>query len=167
MILEAAILNIKAGQGKAFEAALSEALPLIEATPGFRGLEIRPCVEKPDQYLLLVRWDKLEDHTVGFREIRPLSQVARGSAPFLRSVPDRAPLWRAGVARADFARFHLCERTTYLRGRDFGGAADRHVGGSPDPAEAAHSAQLAALGRRRARRRTDDSREISDRAPRE
>jgi len=68
MILEAAILNIKAGQGKAFEAALREALPLIEATLGFRGLEIRPCVEKPNQYLLLVRWDKLEDHTIGFRE---------------------------------------------------------------------------------------------------
>ena len=68
MILEAAILNIRPGQGNAFEAALREALPLIEATPGFLGIEVRPCVEKPDQYLLLVRWGKLEDHTIGFRE---------------------------------------------------------------------------------------------------
>jgi heme-degrading monooxygenase HmoA len=68
MILEAAILNVKTGQGKAFETALREALPLIEATPGFLDIEVRPCVEKPDQYLLLVRWDKLEDHTIGFRE---------------------------------------------------------------------------------------------------
>jgi heme-degrading monooxygenase HmoA len=79
MILEAAILKIKAGQGKAFEAALREALPLIEATPGFRGLEICPCVEKLDQYLLLVRWDKLEDHTIGFRE------------------SERYPKWRAAL----------------------------------------------------------------------
>lgn len=79
MILEAAILNIKAGQGKAFEAALSGALPLIEATPGFRGLEIRPCLEKSDQYLLLVRWDKIDDHTIGFRE------------------SDRYPKWRAAL----------------------------------------------------------------------
>jgi heme-degrading monooxygenase HmoA len=68
MILEAAILNVKTGQGKAFEAVLREALPLIEATPGFLGIEVRPCVERPDQYLLLVRWEKLEDHTIGFRE---------------------------------------------------------------------------------------------------
>jgi len=68
MILESAILNIKPGQGKAFEAALRQALPLIEATLGFLGIEVRPCLEKPDQYLLLVSWEKLEDHTIGFRD---------------------------------------------------------------------------------------------------
>jgi heme-degrading monooxygenase HmoA len=79
MILEAAILNIKSGQGKAFETALREALPFIEATPGFLGIEVRPCVEKPDQYLLLVSWETLEDHTIGFRE------------------SDRFPKWRAAL----------------------------------------------------------------------
>src|SRR5262245_39504150 len=67
MILEAAVLNVRPGRGGAFEAALREALPLIEAAPGFQGIEVRPCLEKSDQYLLLVRWEKLEDHTVGFR----------------------------------------------------------------------------------------------------
>jgi heme-degrading monooxygenase HmoA len=67
MILEAALLSVRPGQGPAFEAALHEALPLIEATPGFLGLEIRPCLERPDQYLLLVSWERLEDHTIGFR----------------------------------------------------------------------------------------------------
>ena len=67
MILESAILSIKPGQGAAFESALRDALPLIQATPGFRGIEIRPCIEKTDRYLLLVSWEKLEDHTVGFR----------------------------------------------------------------------------------------------------
>jgi heme-degrading monooxygenase HmoA len=67
MIIEAAILSVKAGQGAAFEAALEQALPLIEATPGFLGLELRPCIENPGQYLLLVRWERLEDHTIGFR----------------------------------------------------------------------------------------------------
>ncbi|HXJ00832.1 MAG TPA: antibiotic biosynthesis monooxygenase [Micropepsaceae bacterium] len=68
MIIESAILSIKPGLGPAFEAALKSALPLIEATPGFAGIEVRPCVEKPDQYLLLVRWERLEDHTIGFRQ---------------------------------------------------------------------------------------------------
>lgn len=67
MIIEAAMLSVKAGQGAVFEAALEQALPLIEATPGFLGLELRPCIEIPGQYLLLVRWERLEDHTIGFR----------------------------------------------------------------------------------------------------
>jgi heme-degrading monooxygenase HmoA len=68
MIIESAILAIKPGQSRAFEAALKEALPLIKATPGFVGLEVRRCIEKANHYLLTVRWERLEDHTVGFRE---------------------------------------------------------------------------------------------------
>ena len=67
MIMESAVLSIKIGQGPAFEAALRSALPLIEATPGFLGIEIWPCIEDENQYLLLVRWETLEDHTIGFR----------------------------------------------------------------------------------------------------
>jgi heme-degrading monooxygenase HmoA len=68
MILEAAVLNVKAGQGAAFERAMVEARPLIAATPGFKGIEVRPCIEAPGRYLLLVWWEKLEDHTIGFRQ---------------------------------------------------------------------------------------------------
>ncbi|MCC6467008.1 MAG: antibiotic biosynthesis monooxygenase [Alphaproteobacteria bacterium] len=68
MILEAAVLNVKQGQGAAFERAMAEARPLIAATPGFKGIEVRPCLETPGRYLLLVWWEKLEDHTVGFRQ---------------------------------------------------------------------------------------------------
>lgn len=67
MILEAAVLNVKPGQGAAFEAALVAARPLIAASPGFIGMEVRPNLEKPGRYLLLVHWEKLEDHTEGFR----------------------------------------------------------------------------------------------------
>ena len=45
MILEAAILNVKSGQGAAFEAAMATARPLIAASEGFEGLELRPCLE--------------------------------------------------------------------------------------------------------------------------
>jgi heme-degrading monooxygenase HmoA len=68
MILEVAILNIRPGQGAAFEQAMASARPLIAATPGFRGIELRSCIDTPGRYLLLVTWDKLEDHTVGFRQ---------------------------------------------------------------------------------------------------
>ncbi len=67
MIVEHAILNVKPGKAAAFEVALREALPLISATPGFLNLEVRPCLETPDRFLLLVQWSTLEAHTQGFR----------------------------------------------------------------------------------------------------
>ena len=68
MILESALLDVKPGEETAFEAAMKEARPLIAATPGFRSIDVRRCLETPNRYLLLVAWEKLEDHTVGFRQ---------------------------------------------------------------------------------------------------
>ena len=68
MIVEHAILIVKPKDMAAYEAALREALPLISATPGFIKLDVRPCLEKAGCYLLLVEWEKLEDHTIGFRQ---------------------------------------------------------------------------------------------------
>jgi heme-degrading monooxygenase HmoA len=68
VILEVAILNVIAGEESAFEAAMKAARPLISATPGFESIEVRRCVETPNRYLLLVQWQRLEDHTEGFRQ---------------------------------------------------------------------------------------------------
>ena len=67
MILEACRLDVRSGEEARFEAAFAEARTLIAATPGFGGLELKRCVEQPSRYLLLVRWETLEDHTQGFR----------------------------------------------------------------------------------------------------
>jgi heme-degrading monooxygenase HmoA len=68
MILESALLDVKPGEEAAFEAAIQEARPLIAATPGFRAIAVRRCLETANRYLLLVEWEKLEDHTIGFRQ---------------------------------------------------------------------------------------------------
>ena len=70
MILETAILDVKAGLSKAFETAFAEASAIIASMPGYEGHELQRCLERPDRYILLVRWRRLEDHTVGFRESR-------------------------------------------------------------------------------------------------
>lgn len=67
MILEQAVLDVRPGQADAFEGAFSRATAIVSAVPGFQGLTLSRCVERPDTYLLLVRWDTLEDHTEGFR----------------------------------------------------------------------------------------------------
>ncbi len=35
--------------------------------PGYQRHELRRCLEDEHRYLLLVWWERLEDHTVGFR----------------------------------------------------------------------------------------------------
>lgn len=67
MILEHAVLEVRAGEAAAFEKAFTEAKVFIAATPGFISLELRRCVETKSRYLLLVQWERLEDHTEGFR----------------------------------------------------------------------------------------------------
>lgn len=67
MILEHALLPVRTGRHAEFQAAFAEALPLISDRPGFRSLRLFRCLEDQGSYLLLVEWDRLEDHTVGFR----------------------------------------------------------------------------------------------------
>jgi heme-degrading monooxygenase HmoA len=67
MVLEAVTLHIRAGQSGAFEAAFAQAAPIIRSMQGYLSHELQRCVEVEDQYLLLVRWRTIEDHTQGFR----------------------------------------------------------------------------------------------------
>ncbi|MET0240358.1 MAG: antibiotic biosynthesis monooxygenase [Sphingobium sp.] len=71
MVLEHALLQVRPGQDAAFRQAMKEARPLIAASPGFLGLEVRPLAEpdggEPGVYLLLVRWETIAHHRDGFR----------------------------------------------------------------------------------------------------
>jgi heme-degrading monooxygenase HmoA len=68
MILEVAILNIKPGLESGFESTFKTASAIIVGMPGFISHELQRCIETKNRYILLVRWQTLEDHTVGFRE---------------------------------------------------------------------------------------------------
>ena len=67
MILEVAVLDIRPGESDAFEAAFREAQAIIATMPGYRSHQLQRCVENAERYLLLVEWETLEAHTVGFR----------------------------------------------------------------------------------------------------
>lgn len=68
MILEVAPLHLRAGQEAAFEAAFGQAQGIIASMPGYISHELQRCVERPGEYLLLVRWQSLEAHEIGFRQ---------------------------------------------------------------------------------------------------
>ncbi|NUT71363.1 antibiotic biosynthesis monooxygenase [Pseudarthrobacter sp. C4D7] len=74
MITEHALLPVIAGREAEFEAAFDHARPIIASMPGFISLSLSRSIETPNTYLLLVEWDSLEDHTVGFRGSREYQQ---------------------------------------------------------------------------------------------
>ena len=67
MITEHAVLEVVPGREAEFVAAMEKAKSLIAGSPGFAGLRVERCLERPSCFLLLVEWERLEDHTEGFR----------------------------------------------------------------------------------------------------
>lgn len=67
MILEVAILNVKADQQNDFEQSFCQASQIISSMKGYISHELQRCLEVENQYILLVRWETLADHTEGFR----------------------------------------------------------------------------------------------------
>ncbi len=67
MILEVAILDVIPGKEGAFEKDFEKAQSIIALMPGYISHELQRCIENSSRFILLVRWEKLEDHTEGFR----------------------------------------------------------------------------------------------------
>jgi len=67
MILEIAVLDVIPGREADFEQSFGEAKSIIASMKGYISHELERCVEKPSRYVLLVRWQRIEDHTEGFR----------------------------------------------------------------------------------------------------
>lgn len=67
MIHEVANVLIKAGMGDLFEQGFSKAVPLFERAKGCRGVRLERSIEDPLKYLVVIGWETLDDHLVGFR----------------------------------------------------------------------------------------------------
>jgi heme-degrading monooxygenase HmoA len=68
MILEVAILNVLPEKTAEFEACFETSAEIISSMKGWLGHQLQKCLEVPNRYLLLVNWENLEDHTIGFRQ---------------------------------------------------------------------------------------------------
>jgi heme-degrading monooxygenase HmoA len=61
------VLHVRPGEEASFERAFGQARTIIAAADGFHSLRLLRSAEEPGTYLLLVEWDRIEDHTEGFR----------------------------------------------------------------------------------------------------
>ena len=74
MILEVAVLNVKPGREQNFEDSFESAKTIIMSMQGYVSHQLKKCIESHCRYILLVNWETLEDHTVGFRESEQYQQ---------------------------------------------------------------------------------------------
>jgi heme-degrading monooxygenase HmoA len=69
MILEVADIRIAPGRQADFEAALEHGIETVASkAAGFQRYRVVKGIESPERYLLMIWWDALESHTVGFRD---------------------------------------------------------------------------------------------------
>lgn len=87
MITVVALLNIRAGQSAAFEAAFTQAAPLIATAPGYHGHELHQCLDTPNRYLLVEHWESRDAHMLGFRQSPEFQEWQRLTHPFYDPFP--------------------------------------------------------------------------------
>ncbi len=88
MILEIADFRIDPGQQAAFEEAIQRGVTtVISHAKGYRGWKVNHSIESPERYLLMIFWDTLEDHMVGFRQGPLFPQWRAIVGPFFAQPP--------------------------------------------------------------------------------
>jgi heme-degrading monooxygenase HmoA len=87
MVLEIADFAILPGTEDDFAAAVAKGLPFVAGTPGFRNARLTRSIESPSRFVLLIEWDSVEAHTVGFRESENFTQWREFIGPFFDGPP--------------------------------------------------------------------------------
>ena len=88
MILEIADFRITPGQQAGFEEAIVRAANTVASqAKGFRGWKVNHSIESPDRYVLMIYWDTVDDHMVGFRQGPLFAQWRAIIGPFFAQPP--------------------------------------------------------------------------------
>ncbi len=88
MILEIADFRIAPGQQAAFEAAIQHGLTTVASRAnGFKGWKVNRGIESPERFVLMIFWETLEDHTVGFRQGPLFAEWRAIVGPFFAAPP--------------------------------------------------------------------------------
>ena len=88
MILEIADIRIAPGQQDAFEEAIQRGIHTVASkAQGFKGWKVNRGIESPERFILMIFWETLEDHTVGFRQGPLFAQWRAIVGPFFAVPP--------------------------------------------------------------------------------
>jgi len=87
MVLEAAVIRVKEGMCNEFESQFRKASHFIARAEGYVEHELHKCVEEPDQYLMLVKWQSISDPIAGFRKSEDFREWQAMLEPYCAEPP--------------------------------------------------------------------------------
>ncbi len=87
MIAEIATIDIKKDTNDAFEHAIVLAGKVISQAEGYISHDFKRCIEVENRYLLTVKWESLEAHTIGFRNSSLFAEWRAIIGPFFEELP--------------------------------------------------------------------------------
>jgi heme-degrading monooxygenase HmoA len=87
MALEIADFAVLPGTEEKFAEAVREGLAYVSATPGFRFARLTRSIETPTRFVLLIEWESVEAHTVGFRESENFGRWRALVGPYFDGAP--------------------------------------------------------------------------------
>ena len=88
MILEIAEIEIIPGKEAEFESALKRAVEEVLAqSKGFIQCQLQRGIEEASRFTLLIQWETLEDHTLGFRQSDHFLKWREIIGPFFAQSP--------------------------------------------------------------------------------
>jgi quinol monooxygenase YgiN len=87
MIYELAEIIVKDGHADAFAAAVDEARPLFLESQGCHGIRLTRSIEHPQRFRLMVEWETVDDHMIGFRNSDAFIEWRRLVQPYFSGPP--------------------------------------------------------------------------------
>lgn len=87
MILEHVLISVDPDRAKDYLEAFKEAQPLVISQPGCYSCQLLPKLATPGKFLLLIKWERKEDHTEGFRKSEAYQHWSRLLHPFYAEFP--------------------------------------------------------------------------------
>ena len=76
MITELASFAVMADRAQEFEKEFVAAAGLVRAAPGALAVSLLRCAERPGDYVFVVDWERIEDHTERFAHSAEFQQFA-------------------------------------------------------------------------------------------
>ena len=104
------LANVRTTDGNAFASALEAALAVLRQQPACLGAEAHRCIERPDEFVVLVEWTSVEAHeefraSENFQSYRePIGGLLDGHPSYAHFDPSDGASAAAGEPAAELAR---------------------------------------------------------------
>tara|TARA_R110002051_G_scaffold127873_2_gene201503 strand:+ start:7661 stop:7948 length:288 start_codon:yes stop_codon:yes gene_type:complete len=87
MITEVTTITIKENKNSEFEKSFKKVGLVLAKAEGYVSYELQKCIENKNQYLVLIKWETLENHTIKFYQSSLFAELSSLIGSFFEESP--------------------------------------------------------------------------------